>query len=1135
VSPRGDQLDLGLEAPPPVGGPPADAIPSDDGRSPAGASVSTSPSSHEPSEEQRRVIDFAADLVVTAGAGSGKTRTLVDLYARILSEPGIVGAESVGPREILCLTFTERAARELQGRIRARIDDPDVLRELESAPVTTFHGWCAGVLRDHPLEAGVDPRFTVLSEEAADELLNRTVVETLRAGLESDPASRQAVELLGLREASARVAALVRDLRTAGWGRTRPIERFEERLAEMAGDLAVRLPERVGAAADALVAAARAGELTPLGRDYLGVFESALAAWRRSPDPAAEDALRDAAKKPSSSWRFGDATPFRHAVIGALDSLGAARHEIEHRFQLGVWPALAVTARDAYRSARAARRALDYDDLLLRTRALFETDQEVLASYRRRTRVVLVDEHQDTDPVQDDILRLVIGGGALGGTRSDGDPRWCLVGDSQQSIYGFRGATVQAFETMALGAAGRGARRALATNYRARGDLIAFLNAFFPGVLVGGDRADEIAYLEQHAHRAPGANACVELLDPAGLDGSSAAAHELEARAVAARIAAACRSGGPWTVTVHDSRTGEPRAARPGDVVILLRKLTQVEPYRRALDGVGLESIVVGGSGFYGRQEVFDVLSALEAALLPHEAIPLVAFLRSPMVGLPDDAIWSLLSGWSRKDGPLLPRLADPPAIADLDAGESAALAEGLAILGEIERRADRRPPAEVVAWLVDRTGYAAVLDALPDRVQRRANLDRLLTLAERAPSEGAVLLSDWIALLRRRVERPPRERDASLPEAGDRVRVMTIHQAKGLEFPVVVVADLGGRTPEGLGGVAFDPDLGVISKWWADPGAKPEATLGYRTAKESATRRERAEEARLLYVASTRARDYLLLSAGATDHWWAEATLAFAATEAGRETVRALPVQEWVARHRAGIGQSPPLAGPGIARLDPAPAAPGEATARELAAAMAGTARPAPSPWSRAHRAADEALLRGSRGHRALERIPLGRAPAPDLAGWLAGPGGLAEAEARALAPFVEREILPVLSAAATVAREHPFRLRAPGGGIVTGAIDVLWRDTDGGWWVGDYKFTEPEPDSDARHEAQLAVYALAAAAALGIDEVRGRLWYVDEGSGRDLRWDAAALAETERRVGEAFASLPAEPAEDPFREEDE
>lgn len=1117
--PGDDQLDLGL-------GPREDGDPT------------AAPTLYqlEVSDEQREIIDFTDDIVVTAGAGSGKTRTLVDLYARILSEPGLVGALSVSPGEILCLTFTERAARELQERIRARITDAKVLRELEAAPVTTFHGWCTRTLREHPLEAGVDPRFMVLGEEAADELLHRTVAETLRWGIESDPAARQAVELLGLGEAAARIASLVRELRTAGWSRTRPIERFEERLSEVEREIAGPLPARVAAAADALLAAARAGRLTPKGRDYFQVYETALRAWKLDSRSDTEEALREAAHKPSGSWRFDDATALRHAVIQSIDALRAARSEIEHRFQLGVWPALAVSARDAYRSARASRRALDYDDLLLRTRELLERDPEVLTDYRRRTRVVLVDEHQDTDPVQDDILKLLVGTDALAGKPGEGAPRWCVVGDSQQSIYGFRGATVQAFERMARCAAERGARRRLATNYRARGELIEFLNAFFPGILVGGEREDDIAYLTQRAHRPYGGDRCVDLLDPGDTTLSAAQAREVEARALAARIAAACDPGSLHAVTVLDEETREPRAATPGDVVVLIRKLTQVEPYRRALDGVGMESVVVGGSGFYGRQEVFDVLLALEAALLPNEPISLVGFLRSPMVGLPDDAIWSLLSGWSRRDGPLLPRLAAGTGSAGLDADEAASLAEGLAILDELGQRADRDPPADVVAWLVDRTGYAAVLDALPDRVQRRANLDRLLTLAERAPSEGAALLCDWIALLRRRVERPPRERDASLPEAGDRVRVMTIHQAKGLEFPLVVLADMGGKTPEGLRGVAFDPDLGVVSKWWEDAGSKPERTLGYLAATETANRRERAEEGRLLYVASTRARDHLVLSAGATDHWWVEAAREFAASDVGKALVSTLTMVEWSGRFKAALGQSPPLAGPGMEILEPARAATGEATARELAAVMSESGRaPGPPPWSAARAAANEALRRGERGHRALERMPLPTPADRDLATWFEGPGGLSREEAGALASYVNGEVLPALGSASTVAREHRFRLHAPAGGIVTGAIDVLWRHSAGGWWVGDYKFAEADPTSGERHEAQLAIYALAAAATLGAEEIRGRLWYVDDGGHRDLRWDAAALLEIERRLDDAFTRLPALPAETQFLEDDE
>jgi hypothetical protein len=271
------------------------------------------------------------------------------------------------------------------------------------------------------------------------------------------------------------------------------------------------------------------------------------------------------------------------------------------------------------------------------------------------------------------------------------------------------------------------------------------------------------------------------------------------------------------------------------------------------------------------------------------------------------------------------------------------------------------------------------------------------------------------------------------------------------------------------------------------------------------------------------------------SDHWWVEAVRAFATSEAGPALVRTSAISDWADRFAAALGQSPPLTGPGVPVLEPAKAALGEATARELAAEMADAATvPAPA-WPGAGAASDEALRRGERGHRALERMPLSPPGEHDLATWLAGPGGLDRAEALALTPYVEREILPALGSASTVAREHPFRLHAPNGGIVTGAIDVLWQDPAGAWWVGDYKFAEADPASGERHAAQLAIYALAAATVLGLEEVRGRLWYVDEGRGRDLHWDAAALAAIERRLEDAFTRLPMEPVETPYLEDGE
>ena len=239
---------------------------------------SDSPSSDPPPtdevlrEEQRVVVELASDYVVTAGAGSGKTRTLVALYSALLGDPTLTGSdETIGPQRILCLTFTERAARELMRKVRDRTTDPRWRRELETAPISTFHGWCADLLRRYPLEAGVDPRFTVLSEEAAEELLRGAALHTLRSGLESgDEAARLAVETLGLATAAGLLTDLVISLRTAGWSPRAPIERFEGRLADAERRLAP-LRHQVETAAVELIDAAREAGLG--SENKLAAFE----------------------------------------------------------------------------------------------------------------------------------------------------------------------------------------------------------------------------------------------------------------------------------------------------------------------------------------------------------------------------------------------------------------------------------------------------------------------------------------------------------------------------------------------------------------------------------------------------------------------------------------------------------------------------------------------------------------------------------------------------------------------------------------------------------------------------------------------------------------------------------------------
>jgi len=1070
----------------------------------------------ELSPEQLAVVRFEDDLVVTAGAGSGKTRTLVELYANLVESPESVGfsSDGFGPERILCLTFTERAARQIKERIREVISDPEHRRQLETAPISTFHAFCAGVLRRHPLEANIDPGFSVLSDDVAQELLMSAAVETLHRGVAGgDLAARQAVQLLGLARAGERLVQLVQGIRTAGWELRQPIVRFEQQLEQIAAAIEHDLPRSVATAVESLIAAARDAKLKkPKAKGYLTAIEAAYDAWNEDPTSTNEEILDQACKAPYASWRFEAATELRHGARDAITLLRGARSELEHQAELGCWPALAVSIRAAYRDARISRRVLDYDDLLLRTRDLLISHAEVRRHYSERFRAVLVDEHQDTDPVQQEILTLLIG--------AEKAPRWCVVGDAKQAIYGFRGARVEAYRELAIEADQRGAIRILRSNYRSRPELVAFHNAFFPTVLDPDTHAGQAPYEDQVAHRQASGEPAVEFLRPFDASGETdgqkakpaVSQREHEARSLAMRLKAACDPSAADAIQIQDPASGETRPASPGDIAVLLRRMTDVEPYRHALQAVGLESVVVGSGSFYLRQEVYDCLNAIDAALTPRDPIPFIAFLRSPMAGLSDDAIYRLARDWDRRSGSPLRDHVLASSESVLSDEELAVVRDAESTLDELASRADTEPPGNTLAWLLDRTAYTAIVDALPDRAQRRANLKRLVSVADRAPRDGVKLLAEWAAALRRRTDVPPRERDAPLPDAGNRAVIMSIHQAKGLEFPIVALADIGSRSRFTIDEVAFDAELGIVAKLWDDTLGNWTPTLSHERAKTREKERDVAEEARLLYVASTRARDHLIFSAGVKGNVWLELVETFAQRD---DSGLVTPSQsEWANRFATAAAIESDLPGPGRPYSERLPTAPGDTTAREVAALLADLPADAGPRAAAAHDSMRAARWRGLVGHEALQRVPLDPQSDFDLKAWLSRVVGVDANEIPMLVEFIADHVNPILGTAQQVDREHPFRLHLPDAGTVVGTIDCLWQDNDGEWWVWDYKFGGSNPDLDAFHDAQLAVYALAAAVALDLARVSGRVWHVDGTEHRDLEWDRDALAELERQI---------------------
>ena len=836
-------------------------------------------------DEQRRPLEIAgASVALSAGAGCGKTTVLTERFLAALEASGV---GSSGLKSLVALTFTDKAARELRQRIRQACherlaasppgDAPrwrSVLRGLEAAPVSTFHGYCGEILRRHALSAGIDPQFQVLDASVAASVLEEALARCLRRRLaEADPdlvalaadyglaRVRDTVfELVSGRDADgieAWVSQTEDDLLTAWqefWefeGRralARPLERAAEglrrwletcesdhpKIRAFRGELLDVLPgvkDRLDA--DSL---ATLSELAYMPRG----LKAADWPW---PGANAEAKTRlEGLRKAIDVFREKDAFDEDASRLGAAHGLRFAR--------------LAADARGVYEAAKRARGGLDFDDLLTKTRDLLRRDADAV---REGIGFILVDEFQDTDPVQSEMLR------ALGG---DGfaDGRLFVVGDFKQSIYGFRGARPSIFQEFRA-AFPAGGRLTLSENFRSASGVIDFVNALFAEAFPGesprlrpGPKAARV-----------GVEPAVAFLwadEPAGEARklSATAMRRVEARWLARTLKARVEAGWP----VLDRKTGAIRNAHGGDVAFLFRAMTDLAPYEQALRAEGFDYHTVGGAAFYAQQEIQDLVNVLSVVEDPFDAVALAGALRGPFFGLSDAGLF-WLGGGGLGRGELADGLARSESVANLSGEDRRRAVRARGLLNRWRSRKDRVSIASLVDSILDESGFEASLpgEFLGDR--KRANARKLVRLARRYDARGGFTLGQFVGRLRADLRTPPREdQAATTDEEGRSVRLLTIHQSKGLEFPIVVVPDLNRKPGTDRAPAAFHPKLGPVVRLpkvgdagTDDDESASRRSLGWVAYEAVAQAEEDAEALRLFYVAATRARDALILSAG--------------------------------------------------------------------------------------------------------------------------------------------------------------------------------------------------------------------------------------------------------------------------------
>jgi ATP-dependent helicase/nuclease subunit A len=1044
-------------------------------------------------ERARR--DHGTSLVVEAGAGTGKTTLLVDRVEAVLR----AGAARL--EEIAAVTFTENAATTMKLRLRERLERargdarlPLAERErvsaaldvIERASVSTIHALCAQVLQERPLECAVLPGSRTADEAEADAIFAEAWEEWLGQRLGGDDDV-----LLDALDSGI-------PLEGDGWGERTSLRGLARTLLDQRD-----LQPLAGGAFD--VEAAKR-ELLEKGRRA-----GELAAPVQEGDTLKARLLRLAAHAESASFPRGE------ALVRHLLDLEPVQKNLGFRPR---WPsdealaegrALAAWTKEArarwaaargadlhgrlvrslagvvasYERRKAERGVLDFLDLLLKARDALRDHAGVREWFRGRFRFLVIDEFQDTDPLQVEVARLLAGDrpGAL-----------VVVGDAKQSIYRFRRAEVRLFRELTRRAEGEGEGEVLhlVQNFRSRPAILRFVNRAFADLIQASEEADQPAY--EAIAPPPGLSeepSVVALRFPAPPNAGGDALLEAEASALAAFLAGIARGGEP----VRDPATGASRPSRAGDVLVLARRLTRVQALEEALEAASLRFAVEGGKSFFDRQEVHETLAVLRAIDDPTDRVALVAALRSSFFGVSDrDVVAYSLSG-------------SPPWAAPIDEGRPGGpvLAPAAALLNELHGLSRRTSVPAVLERLYDATRVLAALTGSRRGEAQIANLEKVAALARESGTLGALTLRGFARLLEDRIQNAREEPDlpSTRPGDPDTVRVLSIHRAKGLEAPVVALYDTDDR---GYSPIAAVPlwEEGRIAIGFRGGCQPPDWDVLVKREEKKAW----AESRRLLYVACTRARDILVVprppvDAALGDFWKPLVEHLPAAGDADVRVVDAetVPRPDVPGRGRELWALSGAEGGDAVAArweaerrevLDRARVRPfTPVSATRLAALAAPPTAEAAGPGGRDF---------GSLVHRLLEWAPLedvdaGRgARVLRMAEALAPSCDLDPEAARRAAAQVERALtLPVLDRARRAPRVwRELSLWFPDGEhLVEGIVDLVFEE-GGALVVLDYKsdaIAEDQALAQAAHHApQLQLYARGLARAAGMP-VRERL----------------------------------------------
>ncbi len=833
-------------------------------------------------DARRRILtEFDRTFFVEAAAGTGKTTALVGRIIGLIR----TGAGTLG--RLVAVTFTEKAAGEMKLRLRseierARAEAPDeqrvrfetALEELELAHIGTIHSFCGDLLRERPVEARVDPMFEVAAEEDAAAVGDEAFDQWFERMLAEPPEGirrilRRRASGDSPREALRAAFHKLRDHRDfpTSWRR----DQFDRKTAI---DRIVAKLENLGkiGSTSSWPDDYLARNLTVLGRFVEEVTR--LEAVRGRDHDGLEQQLRTLSRDRSWNWKGARRTAFgdlsRDAVLALRDEAKTELDAFVASCDADLAPLLHESLQEAialYEVFKARSGKLDFLDLLIKARDLIRDDADARADLQQRFSHFFIDEFQDTDPLQVEILLLLASDDATITDWHAAHPlpgKLFLVGDPKQSVYRFRRADVALYEQVKDRLIGLGAELLhLTTSFRSVPSIQAFVNGAFEPVMPSGANDSQAAYVALQPFRDDVADrptvVALPVPAPYGDYGKIIQSRIMESypEAVGAFIDWLVNESG-WTI----EERGQKHPVRPRNIAILSRRFRNfghdvMRPYVRALEVRNLPHVLVGGRSFHDREEVIALRNALVAIEWPDDELRVFATLRGPFFALGDEALLAYRQ-FIAADGSLQHRRlhALRPAKVEELAPVAQEVLGPLTVLAELHSGRNRRPIAQTITMLLEALRVQAGAALWPNGEQALANCQRLVDMARHFERHASSFRA-FVEKLESDADRGEADEAPIVEEGTEGVRIMTVHKAKGLEFPVVILVDPTCSATHDKPSRHVDPGR----RLWLESvcGCTP---IELVEAAGEELKRDQAEAVRLAYVAVTRARDLLVIPA---------------------------------------------------------------------------------------------------------------------------------------------------------------------------------------------------------------------------------------------------------------------------------